>query len=438
MKTYSAAVALFLSFGAWQAGAQSFSSGSTGADGALDLSAMACVNCSVQLPPSGILNYTTVNVSSGKNLFFVRNLQNTPVVLLAQGNVTIAGAIDVSQFSARVFGTSDPAPYRLPGPGGFYGGAITQPGFGPGGGAAPFGSGKWIGPLSLVPIIGGSGGGGSNGGQCYCITGGGGGGAIVIASSGSITMSSSGSVTAAGGGNPCDVNNGCGGGAGAGGAIRLVANSISAAGSFNALGAAFLGSPAGGPGVIRIEAPAGSLSFTGSAQPAAVLSTINPAILSPVTASLSIVSVGGYPVPSYAGQRFDTVDLLLPSQLPDPIDVVVAASNIPVGTQIQISFGTTNSGTVTPGTLSGSTQTSSATAQVSGLNRTKLAYLFVYATFAVPQSASLFNPAGVDHVAQVHVTAAPGAAPSFSFLRSDGSKIDANRLPSEFLRHFRS
>ena len=44
-----------------------FNSGSTGADGALDLSTMTCPNntCEVQLPESGVLNYTTVNIPGG-------------------------------------------------------------------------------------------------------------------------------------------------------------------------------------------------------------------------------------------------------------------------------------------------------------------------------------------------------------------------------------
>src|SRR6185295_15936560 len=75
------------------AGAQSFSSGSTGADGPLDLSSG---DRKVQLPESGVLNYTTVNIPFGKTLTFRRNSRNTPVTMLAQGGVSIAGLINVS------------------------------------------------------------------------------------------------------------------------------------------------------------------------------------------------------------------------------------------------------------------------------------------------------------------------------------------------------
>lgn len=374
MKTFSATITVLLSFAASPAGAQTFSSGSTGADGALDLSTMACTECEVQLPPNGVLNYTTVTVPDGKQLFFRKNLQNTPVYLLAQGSVTIAGYVVVKGVGQQ------------PGPGGFLGGppnlnggqGPNLPGFGPGAGPQQDGNrnGKWVGPLSLVPTIGGSG--AQGGSQCTYVGespyGGGGGGAITIASSAGINISGTGKIFADGAGPQCSFG---GAGGGSGGAIRLVANSISVSGTLTANGAPNGDGRPAFNGVIRLEAPMDALSFTGTAQPPAVLSTINATILPATVPSLSIVSVGGYPVPTYSGQRFDTVDLLLPMQLPDPINVVVAANNIPVGTQIQISFGTTNTGTVVPGTLTGSTQSSSATIQVSGLNRTQLAYLFV-------------------------------------------------------------
>src|SRR5262249_9148824 len=126
--------------------AQTFSSGSTGANGALDLSTMNCDTCEVQLPPNGILNYTTVNVPYPKALVFKPNIANTPVYLLAQGAVTINGGIVVNGNG------------RTPGPGGFYGGpphlnggqGPNYPGFGPGAGPQSDGNrnGRWIGPLS--------------------------------------------------------------------------------------------------------------------------------------------------------------------------------------------------------------------------------------------------------------------------------------------------
>jgi hypothetical protein len=67
--------------------AQSFSSGSTGADGALDLASLGSPYY-LQLPESGILNFTMVNVPAGKTLYFKPNFRNTPVYMLVQGNAT--------------------------------------------------------------------------------------------------------------------------------------------------------------------------------------------------------------------------------------------------------------------------------------------------------------------------------------------------------------
>jgi hypothetical protein len=323
------------------------------------------------------------------------------VTILAQGDVVINGTIWLD------------ASNQTPGPGGFFGGAEYQAGFGPGGGA-PGQHGRWIGPLSLVPIIGGSG----SGGGFY--PGGGGGGAIVIASSTSIQCS--GQIRANGFGQ-------AGATFGSGGAIRLVANSVTG----NCMLLAASGSGVN-PGLIRIEAQPGQLLYTGSSSPSAVLSTINPQILpTPTTAALTIASIGGFPVSSDAGVRPGTVDLVLPSALPDPLSVVVQGRNIPVGTQVSMNI--TPAGSYTPGTLIGSVDLSSATLQVSGLDRNAETHMFVFSTFNVPQSAALLNPNGPNHVAKVRIQAAPGQPSTMAFLRQDGSVIDPKKLPASLLQH---
>jgi hypothetical protein len=415
--------------------AQTFSSGSTGADGALDLTSGDRV---VQLPESGILNYTTINIPANKVLRFKPNLRNTPVTLLAQGDVNIAGQISVSAGENAqvgvVTGAGTGSDARFPGPGGFFGGAISQPGFGPGGGLPISGfsdskNAKWVGPLSLVPIIGGSGGAGPT---CGGFSGGGGGGAIVLASSKSIVIS--GSIYATGS-SPSTVYE-ClvvdTGGGGSGGAVRLVANSVTVSGNLNASGFPGLANA----GTIRVEAPLEALNFTGGSIPAAVRSTINPAIVSSAPPNLTIVSVGGFPVPSYSGTRFDTVDLLLPNQLPDPISVVVQASNIPVSTPVKITFGTSTGASSTTGTLAGTLASSTATLSVSGLSRTAVTYLFVSTTFSVPSSAAIFNQEGPDRVADIRMNAELGAKPTLAFLRSDGTQIELGNVPETLRRYF--
>jgi hypothetical protein len=298
MKTTATAIAVALALGACFAPgvASAFNSGSTGADGAFSPAA----NTTVTLPPSGIFNYTTVNIPAGVTVSYVRNTANTPVVILASGNVTIAGTLNVSGNTAPGVGAAgggsvgDDAKAGLGGPGGFDGGrggvvSVVVPntangavrggaGLGPGGGGgADFtcltngtantmfggagggysspgassngGGNTCLGPLvtgiggasygssTILPLIGGSGGGGGSGGVSFPgAGGGGGGGAILIASSGTINVT--GSILAAGGSGGSGDGAGLGGpgGGASGGAVRLVATTFSGNGPISAAG----------------------------------------------------------------------------------------------------------------------------------------------------------------------------------------------------------
>lgn len=105
--------------------AQAFDSGSSGVDGALNPTS----NVTIQLPESGVLNYTNINIPAGVTVKFKRNSLNTPVQILAAGDVTIDGVIDVSGDKAYKVGADTPYPDfttdglpGLGGPGGFDGG----------------------------------------------------------------------------------------------------------------------------------------------------------------------------------------------------------------------------------------------------------------------------------------------------------------------------
>ena len=109
---------------------QAFTSGSTGKNGPLNPTA----NTVIKLPDDGILNYTTVNIPKGVTVEFSRNPLNTPVYLLAQGDVVIDGVLDVRGQPGNTINGGEG------GPGGFDGGKPgirTEPpgaGYGPGGG----------------------------------------------------------------------------------------------------------------------------------------------------------------------------------------------------------------------------------------------------------------------------------------------------------------
>jgi hypothetical protein len=258
------ATAALLSF-ATDGIAQGFSSGSTGADGALNVTA----NTTLQVPASGIFNFTTVTIDAGTTLNFTKNALNTPVYLLAQGDVVINGTIDVS-------GSPPNSPFKggIGGPGGFDGGPggaasgdLADPGgdgLGPGGGkhgvlqstALPASYGTLAsgfpvanaspayGTPALIPIIGGSGGGGANG--IPSAGGGGGGGAILISSSAKILLSGSGRIFSLGGGRVGTSFSG-----GSGGAVRLVAPRIYGTGTIDVRG--FSWGYTAGAGRIRVD-----------------------------------------------------------------------------------------------------------------------------------------------------------------------------------------
>ncbi len=243
--------------------AQDFTSGSNGSYGAINVTA----NTTLPIPPDGIFHATTINIAAGRTLNFTKNAANTPVYLLATGNVTIAGTIDVSG------GPGNNVTGGQSGPGGFNGGSpgsISVPpgaGYGPGGGrggahsttdpnAAGSGAfaavgingpdankGAAYGSALLIPMIGGSGGGGSIGTPGG--GGGGGGGAILIASSTRIDLT--GDVRAYGGSHDSGVWNG-----GSGGAIRLVAPVVAGNGRLIAINTQ--GVNAAGVGRIRVDA----------------------------------------------------------------------------------------------------------------------------------------------------------------------------------------
>ncbi|MBI2929529.1 MAG: hypothetical protein HYY24_28020, partial [Verrucomicrobia bacterium] len=228
----SAALTAWMPFGlATAAFAAGFDSGSNGSYGPINVTAPTTLD----VPPDGIFHCTTITVTS--TLRFNRNALNTPVYLLATGDVLINGTINVSG------GTGGGASARSGGPGGFDGGfggfGDSAPanrggdGHGPGRGRNQAGfthaayskaaasNSEVYGNVLIVPLIGGSGGAGADGNPGG--GGGGGGGAILIASNTRITVN--GNIISDGGG---------GTGWGSGGSIRLVAPTGSGGGGLYA------------------------------------------------------------------------------------------------------------------------------------------------------------------------------------------------------------
>jgi hypothetical protein len=436
-----------------------FTSGSTGADGAL----APATNAVLTVPESGVFNFTTVNIPSGVTITFTKNSKNSPVTILASGNVTIAGAINLNGTDANGINPG------VGGPGGFDGGQggaiylIGKRGEGPGGGGggsprtdsyygagsgagggfaggggnggtyttgAPGGSGgSAYSSERILPAIGGSGGGGGGGTNTYVGGGGGGGGgAIVIASSGVITVT--GSITANGGAGANSVNGtASGGGGGSGGSIRLIATTITGSGSLTANGAgggsgySFSGG-GGSAGRIRLEQdfkdPNNKLTTSPSY-------TNGPAygVTPQNMPTLTISSIGGVEVPSVPSGSLNTPDVQLPYNTTNPVTVVVTGAYIPANTTVTVNASPTlGNVTSATGTLSGSGDTSTASVSLS----IATAYpSIITASVTYQLTAANGGPiyAGGERVDRVRVAANLGGGSTITYITESGKEIPA-------------
>lgn len=271
-----------------QAQSPAFNCGSNGSYGAMNITSTT----TLQMPPDGVFHCTTITVGNGATLSFAKNPLNSPVYLLATGDVLISGAIEVNGQAGRGGPGNPGLGGGNGGPGGFAGGDGSSTdsipagtGGGPGGGSRGIGNGQNAGNAGggsfrtvaytsqgadptppaaggsvygnslLIPLVGGSGGGGfhwTGGGA----GGGGGGGAILIASNTAIRFGVSGNpgYIRANGGSHAFVYRSypqtSQSGGGSGGAIRLVAPLVS-----GKLEASFSGSSPGwgGDGRFRVD-----------------------------------------------------------------------------------------------------------------------------------------------------------------------------------------
>ena len=206
--------------------------------------------------------------------------------------------------------------------------------------------------------------------------------------------------------------------------LPLVSNSLTVSGALQAA-------------VVRLEAPLNALTYTGNGT-TPVRSTINPSILPVNPPAVSIVSIGGYPVPSYSGSSFTTIDVLLPTQLADPIPVVIQATNVPVGSPVSIAFSGSVGATSTTANLTGTTASSTATVFVSGLSRAggSVTYLFASTSFSASLIATELKQSNPSGLSRVELASAPGQKTTYRFLRDDGSEISRAKLPDDIKRLF--
>jgi hypothetical protein len=464
LKVSSSSLWTLLFLGAFALSATSvsaqFSSGSTGADGAFNPAA----NVTVTLPPSGVFNYTTVNIPPGVQVRYTRNALNTPITILAQGNVNISGEIIIQGddgngrlgglggsggFRGGNGGSYLDSPYGTPGdgPGGGGGGSSTTPtGVGGGGGGGFFQNGAnggssnggtggqggaRYGTRTLLPLLGGSGGGGSGvnaNSQNVGSGGAGGGGAILIASSTSITFGAGAQffqegIFARGGSHNSGDNTQ---GAGSGGAIRLVANTISGRPCLDVPGGTGFSIGANGAlGIVRVEAFNLSGLSPQCSTPAITLGEPNPVTLAN-TPTLRIASVGGVSSPATpVGLINAPPDIVVPTSVPNPVQVVVNGTNLPSGTAILVQLTPeTGASTTVSGTLTGSTASSTTTVNLS-LPATGVSV--IRATVTLDVLVALGRPTFIngEKVEKVEVAASFGGASEVVYITSSGRRVTA-------------
>jgi hypothetical protein len=425
---------------------QTFSSGSTGTEGAFTPTA----NTTLIVPDSGVFNFTTVTIPSGITVRFARGHGNAPVMLLASGNVTIAGTIDISGTNGgnAASGTLLGSNAGLGGPGGFDGGngsngiasTVGGTGLGPGGGGPGTGAGfatagavvsatgtpgSPYGNEELLPLIGGSGGGG--GGAVLGSTsagGGGGGGAIVIASSATLTLT--GTINARGGNGGSGNNPG---GGGSGGAIRLVAGTITGANGAldvrGGLGGSGIGIGAGGgsAGRLRVEAHTNTASLN--------VNTVAPSVAPPSAVALgnapalTITSIGGVPTPTAPAGSFSTPDVTLPAAVSNPVIVTLAAANIPPGTSVIVTVkGQTGGSAAVTAALTGTASSSTASTSIT-LPENQPSIVMATATFMLAAVGSAPLYADGEVVDRVRVSTVDGGVSETVWITQTGRELSA-------------
>lgn len=334
-----------------------------------------------------VFHFKSVNIKNGTTVKFTNHPSKAPVVWIVETTVTVAGTIDLSGSHATTNNllVDD---YAEPGPGGFRGGRgayQTGPGgsvgFGPGGGnhnstassnmgTGSYGSGAGYatagaqtgvsvapggatyGSPQIFPLIGGSGGAGyhSGGVNGSGPQGGGGGGALLLSTNGTIAIQKSGKVYANGGDSSNSFSNNFSG-AGSGGAVRFVADSISiqkdqtSTAQIHAHGGQG-GGYWGGNGRIRFEANAIDLQVDSS--PPSSVSNIPGPIFQTNQPEIYLKSVNGVSVTNdpHSGLKQSLADHVI--QAGSNAQLQFEAKNVPVGKMVSLRISGANGTILTP------------------------------------------------------------------------------------------
>lgn len=264
----------------------------------------------------------------------------------------------------------------------------------------------------------------------------------MIAASNNVTLAASGQIIARGGNGAYDFNNyPAAGGAGSGGAIRLVAQTIAGVGSVDVSGGQTGRSDGplhGGLGRIRFDALdyhfGGTFTgvFTQGFQP-----IIIPAAGQGI--QLGIQSLAGVAVPTNSSGVLANPDVIIPGQQANPIPVVVRCTNIPLNTEISVVVHLANGPDVQAVGLNNAGTAASSTATVS-LNMPRGGgIIYAKAVTGIAGVASVNSPADPktpslaetgwtadgERFKSIEVTAALGGKQQTTYLTESGKRYAA-------------
>lgn len=413
---------------------------------------------------NGVYQFDHVNVDGVTSpgsyvyIYVTPDAHNAPLTILSKNEIHLRytqlyadGLVGTSTASGLQPSVSLPG--GRPGPGGFAGGAsgfagsvgtAGNPGFGPQGGAAGVpnpvyyydvaGHNAGAPQLSttLTQLAGGSGGGGAASlttcgiGHNNGAAGGGGGGALLVSANTTINFEYA--YLYVTGGNGGTSNGNCyynAGGAGAGGALKLVAPTLTGIGGAYLNGGYNYIVGAAPGGVIRVEGNATTLSLYIYGQTSGTVAATAGPITPAATPALRIAAVGGIAVPPAPTGNTATPDVNFPTPPAGAVSVVLSAANIPLGSTIKVRV-TPQVGTFTEvdsDPLNGSVESSTATASVTippGYGS-----ITATVTFGCTETLCALLPSRDRAGALVEVVASAGTSRAF-IVTSDGRRIALN------------
>lgn len=286
-----------------------------------------------------VFKYSSVNIPAGVTVTFKNHPSYAPVVWLVQGNVTIAGELNLDGKLAGASSVARLTPAE-PGPGGFRGGASGPLGYGqglgPGTGPGWSSFGRYAeryGNPQIIPLVGGSGGSSGSHGFFGESFGNGAGGAILIASSG--TIHCSGKISTDSLHAPATTP-------GSGGAIRLVASQIAGNGTLSAISKAVngLGSSVGNSANGRIRLETNSLSTALLTYPESVaIPPANPPVIWPAAnaPTARVISVDSINAPlDPRAPLVAAADVAI--QNSNQVNILIETTNFPIEGAVQLNI----------------------------------------------------------------------------------------------------